>query len=78
MHDTGEDNGPGFSFEEAGIVKTFLSRHVVQETYDDAFRRKVIPHNAENLRERDAILASYDTKLAHVLSRVGSKPEPTE
>lgn len=78
-HLRGEDDGLGFTAEEAAIVKTFLSRHVVQETYDDAFRRKVLSPSTENLQERNTILAAYDQKLAHLVKKVDTeKPEPNE
>lgn len=53
--------------EEIQVVRTFLSRNVVAATYDDAFRRKILPFSKENRQERDAILASYDEKLAQLL-----------
>lgn len=64
----GEGIPAGYSMDETKVVRMFLARHVVQSTYDDAFRRKVLPHSQENIRERDEVLASYDEKLAHLLS----------
>lgn len=63
-----EGTAGGYSMEETQLVRTFLARHVVQATYDDAFRRRILSHTAENVRERDAILAAYDDKLVHLLA----------
>ena len=63
----------GFSVEETQMIHTFLSRHVVQATYDDAFRRKILSHSADNIRERDAIVAAYDDKLVHLLAKSPGK-----
>ncbi len=65
---------PGYTLEETQLARTYLARHVVQATYDDAFRRKILTHSQDNVRERDAILAAYDDKLVHMLAN----PEPTK
>lgn len=63
-----EGTAEGYSMDEAQVVRLFLGRHVVQSTYDDAFRRRVLSPSADNLRERDAVLAAYDDKLVHALA----------
>lgn len=67
------ENPQGYSLMETQIVRVVLSKHVVQATYEDAFRRKVLQFSEENVRERDAVVASYDEKLAHLLASEESK-----
>ena len=59
---------PGYTPEEAKIVRTLLSKHVVAGTYDDAMRRRVIPGSVGKEECRD-ILLSYDRALVHLLGK---------
>jgi hypothetical protein len=59
---------PGYTPEEAKIVRTLLSKHVVAGTYDDAMRRMVIPGSVGK-EECRAILHSYDRALVQLLGK---------
>lgn len=64
----------GFTLEGVKLTRALLSRHVVQATYDDAFRRKILSFSEDNKAERDAILASYDQVIVGLLGGVNKGP----
>lgn len=66
--------GEGYSLSDTEVVRAYLGKHVVNATYDDAFRRKILVPSAENIKERDLALLAYDMKLAKLLS-IDSEPK---
>lgn len=70
-----ETSGAGYTMDEALIVRTHLSRHVVKSVYEDAFRRKIIPFTEANVAERDATLRSYDERMVQLLKQ---QPDSTK
>lgn len=63
----------GWPLDEVRVVRALLSAHVVAATYDDAFRRKVIPFTEETKAERAGIVGSYEKLVAHLLGAGVSK-----
>lgn len=62
---------PGFTPEEARLVRLVVSKQVVSTVYDDAVaRRMMTPGQAQE--ELPAILDSYDRRLAHLLAKEDS------
>lgn len=74
-----EGASAGFTLDEVRLARAILSRHVVQTTYDDAFRRKILSFNDDNRAERDSILASYDQVIVGLVGGVskGAGDPPT-
>lgn len=65
-HDGNEQ--PGFSTDEARLIRLVLSKQVVSTVYDDAVaRRMMAPGQAQE--ELSLILENYDRRLAHLLAK---------
>lgn len=63
-----EGSGPsGWTLAEIRSVRALLSAHVVAATYDDAFRRQVLPVTTELKAERAGILEAYEKLLTSTL-----------
>lgn len=60
------EGGGGWTIREAQIVSLVLSKHVVQTTYRDVAKRKIM-RPAEAAEEAAAIIRGYDTNLANLL-----------
>lgn len=63
----GEGTSNGWSLNEIRSVRALLSAHVVAATYDDAFRRQVLPHTPELREERAGIIQAYEKLLTSTL-----------
>lgn len=74
------EEAAGWSLDEIRAVRALVSAHVVAATYDDAFRRKVLPFNEETKAERNAIVANYEKLVVgHLGSGVSKGPnDPSE
>lgn len=63
---TESESPTGYTLEEARVVRLALSREVVKGTYDDAFRRGVIPKNQDTVAEVKSIVDGYDGILSKI------------
>jgi hypothetical protein len=60
------EGGGGWTAREAQIVSVILSKHVIQTTYRDVAKRKIM-RPAEAAEEAAAIIRGYDMNLANLL-----------
>lgn len=63
---TESESPAGYTLEEARVVRLALSREVVKGTYDDAFRRGVIPKSQDTVSEVKSIVDGYDNILSKI------------
>ncbi len=69
--------GPGYSVQEMDLARVILGRRLVHMVYEDAFLRRVLPHNEAYRTERDTILELYSKKaqiLMKALKVEGKEP----
>lgn len=62
-------DGPvaGWSLQEARLASCLLSRHVVETTYRDALKRRVLPKEVV-ATELPGILEAYDTNIVSLMA----------
>lgn len=66
-HNDSRAEGQGWTEPEAKVASCLLARHVVETTYGDALRRKVLPREVV-ATELASILAAYDEKLLKLVA----------